>query len=121
MIPWPSSGETTIEVQGVNTIYVNGVAILYSPWDFSFVFLRGLPSEAVGSGGTEHSFSIMARAVSSVVMSPQHAKATLKALADNIAAYEREHGEIPTIEPASSQTQGGSGTPPEQPTGENDA
>jgi hypothetical protein len=87
--------------RGVSTVYVNGIAILYSPWDFSLVFLRGLPAESgAGAGGDEHAFETEAQAVNSVVMSPQHAKAMLKALADNIEAYEKEHGEIPVVKPA---------------------
>ncbi len=101
MIPnW--GGGPSIEAMGVATIYVNGIAILFSPWDFSFVFLRGLPAESPAeSVGGEHNFKTTTRAVTSVVMSPQHAKAMLNALAHNIQAYEREHGEIPSVKPAS--------------------
>jgi hypothetical protein len=117
---WPGPG-ATIEVQGVNTIYVNGIAILYSPWDFSFVFLRGLPSEASGSRGAEHNFETTARAVSSVVMSPQHAKAMLKALADNIRAYEKEHGEIPIVNSALDSAQPDTGPTTTTPNNDDDA
>jgi Protein of unknown function (DUF3467) len=108
-------------VQGVNTIYVNGIAILYSAWDFSLVFLRGLPAESgAGAGGGEHSFETTAQAVSSVVMSPQHAKAMLKALADNIQAYEKEHGEIPVVKPAPGSAAPPSSPPTDSPTGGKD-
>jgi Protein of unknown function (DUF3467) len=109
--------------QGVNTVYINGIAILYSPWDFSLVFLRGLPAESgAGSGGSEHAFETTAQAVNSVVMSPQHAKAMLKALADNIQAYEEEHGEIPVVAPAPSSAEQPSGLRADSPTeGKDDA
>lgn len=122
ILSFPGQGPA-IAVEGMTTLYVNGIAILYSPWDFSFVFLRGLPSEApqgeLPSG--EHNFRTTTRPVSSVVMSPQHAKAMLKSLMQNIEAYEKEHGEIPVVESAPSLAQGPSAETPEQPTGGNDA
>jgi hypothetical protein len=95
MIPnWAVPSESV----GTPTLYVNGIAILFSPWDFSLMFLRGLPAESPGES-SEHNFATASRVVQSVVMSPQHAKAMLNALAHNIEAYERVHGEIPTVEP----------------------
>jgi Protein of unknown function (DUF3467) len=79
------------------TLYVNGIAILFSPWDFSLMFLRGLPAESP-SEPSEHNFATTTRVVQSVVMSPQHAKAMLNALAHNIQAYEQQHGEIPIVQ-----------------------
>jgi Protein of unknown function (DUF3467) len=98
MIPnWGGSPEPA----GTPTLYVNGVAILFSPWDFSLMFLRGLPAESPGEP-SEHNFATTMRVVQSVVMSPQHAKAMLNALAHNIEAYEQQHGEIPVVQPESS-------------------
>jgi Protein of unknown function (DUF3467) len=123
MLQWPGQGPTIQlqGVQGVNTVYVNGIAILYSPWDFSFVFLRGLPAESgAGAAGGEHAFETTAQAVNSVVMSPQHAKAMLQALADNIEAYEKEHGEIPVVKPAPGSAVQSSSPSTDAPTGGND-
>lgn len=84
------------ESVGTPTLYVNGIAILFSPWDFSLMFLRGLPAESPDES-SEHNFATTSRVVQSVVMSPQHAKAMLNALTQNIQAYEQQHGEIPNV------------------------
>ncbi|MBA3809403.1 MAG: DUF3467 domain-containing protein [Solirubrobacterales bacterium] len=98
---------------GGPSIYVNGIAIYFSPWDFSLMFLRGLPSEgAVERSDTgELRFNASYRVAQSVVMSPQHAKAMLAALAENIELYEAEHGSIPTVAPSTTgQPEGSSST-----------
>jgi hypothetical protein len=114
--PWIAGGQ--IETGGPS-VYVNGLAIYYSPWDFSLMFLRGLPSESpierTESG--ELRFNVNYRIAQGVVMSPQHAKAMLSALAKNVEAYEREHGEIPAVEPPSTPIQSGSAPEAEHPIG----
>ncbi len=88
------------------TTYVNGLAIILSPWDFNLLFSRALPTEplskdpearptvrgrrAVLMGGD-------AEVVQRIVMSPEHAKAMAAQLAENVALYEREWGGIPAI------------------------
>ncbi len=62
------------------------------------MFLRGVPTESPSGSTEDHKFSIDTRVVQGVVMSPQHAKATLRALERNIEEYEAQHGEIPVIE-----------------------
>jgi hypothetical protein len=95
---------------GGPSVYVNGIAIYFSPWDFSLMFLRGLPSEgAVERSETgELRFNASYRVAQSVVMSPQHAKAMLAALAENIDLYEAEHGSIPTVAPPTTEQNDGS-------------
>ncbi len=86
--------------QGGPSMYINGIAIYFSPWDFSLMFLRGLPSEGAveRSESGELRFNISYRIAQSVVMTPQHAKAMLTALTKNIELYEAEHGAIPTVD-----------------------
>jgi Protein of unknown function (DUF3467) len=99
---------------GSPSVYVNGIAIYYSPWDFSLMFLRGLPSEspAERTENGELRFDVNYRIAEGVVMSPQHAKAMLAALAKNIEEYEAEHGEIPVVEPRSAADAVASSRPP---------
>jgi Protein of unknown function (DUF3467) len=101
------------EPGGGPSMYVNGIAIYFSPWDFSLMFLRGLPSESAvertPKGDLE--FHVNYRIAQSVVMTPQHAKAMLTALAKNIEQYEAEHGPIPAVESSSSAQAAGSTTP----------
>lgn len=100
--PWLTATASQIDPGGPS-LYVNGIAIYYSPWDFSLMFLRGLPSEspAERAESGELRFNVNYRIAQAVVMSPQHAKAMLGALAKNISEYEAEHGEIPLVEPKS--------------------
>lgn len=114
--PWLAGGQ--IEAAGPS-LYVNGLAIYYSPWDFSLMFLRGLPSESPieRSESGELRFNVNYRIAHGVVMSPQHAKAMLSALAKNVEAYEREHGEIPAVEPTSTSIESASASEAESPTG----
>jgi Protein of unknown function (DUF3467) len=108
LMPMPLGAE-----QGGPSMYINGIAIYFSPLDFSLMFLRGLPSEgAVERSETgELRFNINYRIAQSVVMSPQHAKAMLVALAKNIELYEAEHGVIPTVDLSTAERHQGS-TPP---------
>ena len=62
--------------------YANFVVITHSPAEFVMDFTKILP------GVTK------ARVHSRVIMAPQHAKAFLAALSDNIKRYEKSNGEI---------------------------
>ncbi len=64
-------------------IYSNLAIISHSPAEFVFDFTRILPGIP------------RARVHARVVMTPQHARLLLNALADNIEKYERQYGEIP--------------------------
>lgn len=62
--------------------YSNFVVVTHSPAEFVYDFTRILP------GVTK------AKVHSRIIMAPQHAKAFLRALGDNISKYESKHGEI---------------------------
>ena len=70
-------GEDTAE-----GIYSNLVMIAHSPEEFILDFIRVMPGVP------------KARVKSRISVTPQHARRLLRALADNIDRYERNHGEI---------------------------
>ena len=61
--------------------YTNFALISHSPSEFIFDFARALPNQR-------------ARVVTRLVMTPLNAKLLLRALADNVARVEAQHGEI---------------------------
>lgn len=63
-------------------IYSNLAIITHSNAEFVFDFIRVMPGVP------------KAKVKSRILMTPQHAKRLLKALADNIAKYEVAHGDI---------------------------
>lgn len=63
-------------------IYSNLVMIAHSPEEFILDFIRVMPGVP------------KARVKSRIIVTPQHAKRLLRALADNIERFERAHGEI---------------------------
>jgi|SRR5215211_9457852 len=78
---------------GVNvpTQYSNNVQILLSSWDFTFVF-----SQLVLSAPEQENQqpSISMGTAQRIIMSPQHAKAFLAILQQNIQQWEQQFGEI---------------------------
>jgi len=62
--------------------YSNLVMIAHSPEEFILDFIRVVPGVR------------KARVKSRIIITPQHAKRLLRALADNIERYERSHGAI---------------------------
>ena len=62
--------------------YANFVVVTHSPAEIVMDFTRLLPGVA------------KAKVHSRVIMAPQHAKAFLAALSDNIKRYEKSNGEI---------------------------
>jgi hypothetical protein len=87
--------------------YINGVQVLFSPWDFNVLLFHGFPGNVTlpAEPGGSVEIGIEQRLLHRVVMSPQHAKALLRALGENVEKYEKEHGEIPVIDlPATSTT-----------------
>ncbi|MFQ5569234.1 MAG: DUF3467 domain-containing protein [Rhodothermales bacterium] len=63
-------------------VYSNLVMIAHSPEEFILDFIRVVPGVP------------KARVKSRIIVTPQHAKRLLRALADNIERYERSHGVI---------------------------
>jgi hypothetical protein len=64
-------------------IYSNLAVITHSSSEFVLDFIRVMPGVP------------KAKVKSRIVMTPQHAKRLLRALADNIGKYETTHGDIP--------------------------
>ena len=67
-------------------IYSNLAIINHSPSEFVVDFIKVMPGVP------------KAKVKSRVVLTPQHAKRLLKALSDNIAKFESQHGSIKNIE-----------------------
>ncbi len=63
-------------------IYSNLVMLAHSSEEFILDFIRVMPGVP------------KARVKSRIIVTPQHARRLLRALADNIERYERAHGEI---------------------------
>jgi Protein of unknown function (DUF3467) len=84
--------------------YCNAVQIFFSPWEFNFELahlapeVRIEPMEPSGQA-PEPAVEVHKHIVAKVVMSPQHTKALLKVLRDNVANYEGQFGEIPDVAP----------------------
>lgn len=72
-------------------LYSNNVQILLSTWDFTFEFsqlLLGTPDEE------NQPPTLSVGAAQRIIMSPQHAKAFLNVLRENVAQWEQQFGEI---------------------------
>ncbi len=80
----PQQQQLTIELgeKEAEGIYSNLAVISHSPAEFVVDFTRVLPGVP------------KARVHARIVMTPQHAKLLLHALADNIGKFEHQHGEI---------------------------
>jgi aminoglycoside phosphotransferase family enzyme len=63
-------------------VYSNLAVITHSPAEFVVDFIRVMPGVP------------KARVQSRIIVTPQHAKRLMKALAENIAKYESQHGKI---------------------------
>lgn len=63
-------------------VYSNLVMISHSPEEFILDFIRVMPGVP------------KARVKSRIIITPQHSKRLLRAMADNIEKYEAAHGEI---------------------------
>jgi uncharacterized protein DUF3467 len=68
-------------------IYSNLAIIAHSPAEFVIDFTRIMPGVP------------KAKVHSRIIMTPQHAKLFMKALADNIQKFESQHGEIKQASP----------------------
>ena len=81
-------------------IYSNLAIINHSPSEFVVDFIKVMPGVP------------KAKVKSRVVLTPQHAKRLLKALSDNIAKFESQHGSIKNIESHTVSTPTGAWTLP---------
>ncbi len=77
--------------------YANLVMIAHSPEEFILDFIRVVPGVR------------KARVKSRIIVTPQHAKRLLRALADNIDRYERAHGAVDERLPPDQTIQFGGG------------
>jgi hypothetical protein len=95
-MPALPTSETTVP------IYANGVEVVFSQWDFTFNL-----SHLFGTGTEEGKPAVGKQSVARVVMSPQHTKAFLSVLRQNVGAYEERFGPIPDFigKPATSETE----------------
>lgn len=84
----PQQGQINIELDEAiaEGIYSNLAIINHSPSEFVMDFICIMP-------GTPK-----AKVKSRIVLTPQHAKRLVKALADNVNRYEAAHGEIRDVE-----------------------
>lgn len=67
-------------------IYSNLAVITHSPTEFVSDFIQVMPGMPKG------------KVRSRIIMTPQHAKRLLKALAENVSRYESQHGTIKDIQ-----------------------
>ena len=84
MEPQPTGPSLQIELSEdiAEGVYTNLVMIAHNPEEFVLDFIRVLPGVP------------KARVKSRVVVTPGHAKRLLAALADNLAKYEAQYGDI---------------------------
>jgi hypothetical protein len=73
-----------VKSDGFVKVYANSAQIDTGPWDFRIIF-----GEAVRSGD-----KLIVEQSVAVVMSPQHAKAFLGVLGNNVRQYEKQIAEI---------------------------
>lgn len=81
--------EIEVDTSQIEAEYSNTVNIKHTTFDFVFDFIQVFPPQA--------------KLVARVVMSPQHTKAFLEALKENLAKYEAAYGKI--VLPAKQESQ----------------
>ena len=82
-------GQINIELseEMAQGVYSNLVAINHSPTEFVLDFIQMMPGIP------------KAKVRSRIILTPQHAKRLMKALADNVTKFESQHGEIKDVDP----------------------
>jgi hypothetical protein len=85
-LPWEQPGL-------MPTSYANGARVLLSPWDFSLEFSYQVPQQDETTG----EITAARLAGQRITMSPQHFKAMLRIMEENLREYERNFGEVPVI------------------------
>jgi|ERR1700728_3160523 len=76
------------------SIYANNLQLEATPWDFRFYFGEIERAEPDATG--QRLVKIYVEDKVKIVMSPQHAKAMLKVLQQNVSSYESQIGPIPS-------------------------
>jgi hypothetical protein len=84
--------------ESFGSIYANSLHVEATPWDFTFYFGEIEKGEPDPTGTRLAKIFVEDRV--KITMSPQHAKAMLKVLQDNVTQYELQVGQIPTQPPA---------------------
>ena len=84
----PNNNQLNIELseEVAEGIYSNLAIITHSPSEFVVDFIKIMPGVP------------KARVKSRIVLTPQHAKRLMKALADNVVKFEQVHGKIKDTE-----------------------
>lgn len=83
--PQPQQINIELGEKEAEGIYSNFVLISHSPAEFVMDFTRMVPGVP------------KAKVYARIIMTPQHAKALLKALTDNIEKFEKEFGDIKVL------------------------
>ncbi|MCB0761226.1 MAG: DUF3467 domain-containing protein [Flavobacteriales bacterium] len=80
----PKKGQINIELpeEVAEGLYANLAVITHSPSEFVLDFIRMMPGMP------------KARVQSRIILTPQHAKRLMRALADNVQKFEAQHGPI---------------------------
>jgi hypothetical protein len=82
-------------------LYSNAVQVTFSPYDLAlnFFHLSVVPTLGEASGGDAPAQpQVVAQSNQRVVMSPQHAKAFVRVLRENLEKYEAQFGALPDID-----------------------
>ncbi len=84
----PKEGQLNVELseEVAEGTYSNLAIINHSPSEFVLDFIKVMPGVP------------KAKVKSRIVLTPQHAKRFLRALTDNVARFEGQHGEIQDVE-----------------------
>jgi len=82
--PPPPKNQLNIEIPEAiaEGVYANLAIIAHSPSEFVLDFVRMMPNVA------------KAKVKSRVILTPQHAKRLMRALAENVKKFEAQHGKI---------------------------
>ena len=78
--------------EGVIQLYSNSLNVLTTTWDFILLFGSAQLPEKIGGPGQTLKAPI--RVDAAITMSPQHAKASAKALQSVVEGYEKRFGTI---------------------------
>ena len=85
-------GKAAFEIpEGIVQVYTNAMSVIVTPWDIVLLYgSTDLPG-SIRAGGQ---VVPVIRAEVAIIMSPQHAKAAVKALQAVVDQYEKQFGEL---------------------------